>query len=380
MSMLDKNGFKRKRYADIVASLENRAKEKMGESTNLSPKQFLGIFLRVIAWILSLFAQDLEDTYNAAFVETSEGIALNRNAKRQSARRMQPLRSTGSIEITGEEDTVVDSGFVVETSRSIRFRTTESVTISSGGTVTADIEAAERGQQGNVNAGDITEIVNPSPGIDSVTNPEATSGGRDRESDEELRERLDRTRSEENRLVFNLLDVTGVRDVYLDSNETNTTSDGIPPKSIEPVVWGGAEQDVVETIMRYKSGGIQSFGDTQVTVQDSKGRDQAIGYSRPNIVDVYVNITLSGSADQDAIRANIIEYIGGQDADGTEYDGLGIKEDVIAFQALMSAGRDSSAEDITIELSTDGSTYSYDNITINQREYARTDADKVVFQ
>ncbi|MDQ0299629.1 hypothetical protein J2S78_002049 [Salibacterium salarium] len=378
--MLDGNGFKRKRYADIVASLEDRAREAFGETVNLSPSQFLGILIRVIARVLSIFTQDLEDTYNAAFFETSSGVALDRNARRQSARRMRPLRSTGAIEITGEEDTSIDSGFVVETNQSVRFRTTESVTVPSDGTVKADIEAVERGQQGNVNADDITEIVNPSPGIDSVTNPEATSGGRDRESDEELRERLDRTQSEENRLVFNLLDVEGVRDVYLDSNEENTEVDGIPPKSIEPVVWGGDEEDIVETIMRYKSGGIQSFGDTQVTVQDSKGRDQEIGYSRPNVVDVYVNVTLSGSADEDAIRTNIIEYIGGQDEGGTEYDGLGIKEDVIAFQALMAAGEDSGADDISIELSTDDESFSYENIEINQREYARTDADKVVFQ
>ncbi|WP_026702868.1 baseplate J/gp47 family protein [Salibacterium aidingense] len=378
--MLDGNGFKRKRYADIIASLENRAREAFGETVNLSHRQFLGIAIRVIARVLSIFTQDLEDTYNAAFSDTSSGVALDRNAKRQGARRSGPLRSTGEIEITGEENTDIDSGFVVETSHSIRFRTTESVTIPSDGTVTADIEAVERGQQGNVNAGDITEIVNPSPGIDSVTNPEATSGGRDRESDEELRGRLDRARSKENRLVFNLLDVPGVRDVYLDSNETSSTSDGIPPKSIEPVVWGGAEQDIVETIMRYKSGGIQSFGDTEVTVQDSKGKDQVIGYSRPSIVDVYVNVTLSGIADQEAIRSNIIEYIGGQDADGTEYDGLGIKEDVIAFQALMAAGEDSEADDISIELSTDNESFAYENIEISQREYARTDADKVVFQ
>lgn len=381
MSMLTPQGFKRKRYAEIFESLERRAKEELGEDKNTSQRSFLGIILRLVAWFLSLFAQDLEDTYNANFADTAEGVALDRNAKRQGAERQRALRAIGEITIEGAAGVRVASGFVVGTIEDIRFQTTRDVRLNSDGVAIAPIQAIDPGSAGNAPAGSITEIINPQVGVDSVVNLLPTSGGRERESDTALRQRLDRTKKGDNQLTYNLLNVEGVRDVYLDSNEEIVEVDGLPPKSVAPVVWGGDEQEVVETIFRYKGAGIQSFGDIYVDVVDSKQRTHPIGYSRPIEVPIYVRATLTVNSDFNSLteaRSVIIEYIGGRDEDGTEYDGLGINSDVIAFRAAMAVGELEGVEDVDIQLSTDGETFSYSNIPISRKELSVTDWEKVV--
>lgn len=376
MSMLTDKGFKRQRYADIVASLESRAKEKFGEDVNLSERQFLGIFIRIIAFFLSRFAQDLEDTYNSSFYQTADGVSLDKNAHRQGFSRQPEIKARGKVIIEGDDGTRIDAGFIVGTPNEVNFVTTEDVRIN-GDSVEVEVEAIEAGQDGNVPAGAISEIVTPIVGVSSVVNPEPTSGGRDRETDAELRERIRRVREVEGRLVLQLLDVEGVRDVYLDYNDSSDEVNGLPPHSIAPIVWGGDEEEIAQTIARYKSAGIRSFGDVEITVTDSKTRDHIIGFSRPTVKEIYVKVYVEGSVTPEEVRTAIIAYIGGQDEDGTEYDGLGINEDVIHFRALHEIGKIGSVTNATLEWSTDGSNYHMDDIEIARTEYATTDWQKV---
>lgn len=381
MSMLTPQGFKRKRYNEIFTSLERRVKDELGEDTNTSKRSFLGILLMVFAWFLSLFAQDLENTYNSNFTETSEGVSLDKNAKRQGAERQRALHAIGEIQVKGVPSVLVEAGLVVETKTRIQFETTESKRIDNNEMVIIPIRALVSGVDGNVDVGEITEIVNPQVGVNEVVNLTATKGGRNRETDQALKARLDRTKYEDNRLVYNLLNVDGVRDVYLDSNEEMTEVDGLPPKSIAPFVWGGDDIELAETIMIHKGGGVQSYGGTVVDVVDSKQRTHPIGFTRPTQKSIYINAILTVNDDfisYNEARTTLIQYVGGLDEDGIEYDGIGIGYDVINFKAKMAVGKLPGVDDVQMEFSTDGVTYTTNNIEIARNELAVTDWEKVV--
>src|SRR5690606_37484564 len=105
-------------------------------------------------------------------------------------RRRQAQHATGTIEITGTPNYTVPAGFLVSTANEVFFETTEAVTLDQDGKGTAPIRAVETGPSGNVPEGAITEIVTPDPDVSSVTNPERTTGGRDKETDTEFRARF----------------------------------------------------------------------------------------------------------------------------------------------------------------------------------------------
>lgn len=159
----------------------------------------------------------------------------------------------------------------------------------------------------SVNTGEIaavkdtlTIIETPVSGLDEVGNFEDGVKGRDIETDDELR-----TRREESLLIIgggNLeaivariqQEVEGVVTVNGFENRTDfTDGDGRPPHSIEIVVVGGADQDIVDKLWLVKGGGIGTFGNTSGNATDSNGDLQAMYFTRPVDIDIWLKATLT---------------------------------------------------------------------------------------
>lgn len=102
------------------------------------------------------------------------------------------------VSVVSGSDIVVQQGIQVQTaptttSAAIKYSTTESGIILRGNFQSGlvKITASEAGKRGNVPAGRISQFASSAPFVGaSVTNPQDTSGGRDRETDEDFRERL----------------------------------------------------------------------------------------------------------------------------------------------------------------------------------------------
>lgn len=74
---------------------------------------------------------------------------------------------------------------------------------------------------------------------------------------------------------------------------TATITGGRPPKSFEAIVEGGSNEDIGQKIWETKPAGIQTYGNTQVTIQDSQGNDQTIYFSRPSEIFIWVQVDLT---------------------------------------------------------------------------------------
>ena len=297
---LTNTGFKPKRYADILLEKERRAREFFGNDVNLSESSPMGMMLRLDAWDLALAWQQLEEVYLSGFVSTSEGVSLDRKCQDIGIMRQLATRATGTIQFSGADGTQIFEGFEVQTATGIVFRTTTATTIS-GALARADIEAVDAGAAGNVGAGAISRMVRPQAGVTGVTNPDPTSGGRDAETDAQFRARYHRSVSKPggsspSAIEAALLDLGGVLDAKVWQNTKMVTDPetGIPPKAIAPIVWGGDPEEIVATLARVKTGGIQCWGEDVVhEITDSHGEKHIIGFNRPDIVTVNVAAVLS---------------------------------------------------------------------------------------
>ena len=386
--MLDENGFKRKTYAVLVEEIEMKAKEVFGD-INLSPRSFLGILIRLFAWFLAIVWQLAEKVYNNSFPSTAEGISLDRAVAFKGLTRNAAEYAYGQIEITGEPGAIVDAGFVVGTKRNVYFETIEDVTLDVvTGKALATIYAQEFGSQGNVTVGEITEILNPTEDVFSVVNPIDTEGGQDRETDTELQKRyaaspINIESSSIDSIESKLLTTPGVRDAVVRENTLIIEKDGLPPKCIAPFVFGGDDVAVANAIFTQKAAGIQSFGTTVIEVTDKKSNKHLIGFTRPNIVQLFIRATLvrktSFPSDGDSvIRTKIIQYVGGTDESGIVYPGLGVGDDVIINQIIWSIIETGIVDDVGVELSTDGVSFVKTNIEVLSISVAKTTFDKVV--
>ncbi len=380
---LDKTGFKRKSYSDLVDSMSAKAKEKFGADANTTERSVLGIIIRIMAWFFSLLWQDTEDVYHSGYRKTAEGNQLDMLLPYAGISRNLADFAYGQIEIIGTPNHFIESGFLVSTDNDIYFETLYDLTLNDEGKGLVDIVSYEVGAKGNVGANTITQIVNPDANIISVKNSKKTSGGREKETDSEARERADITvegigSATTAAIRSNLLKLSSIRAAKVIENYSDVIDQyGTPPRAIQTFVLGGSDEEVAKAIHEKKAGGIQPYGTTYVEVLDLSGDTKQIGFTRANEVNIYikVNVTTNTSFTSNGInliKSALIKYVGGTDVSNNTYAGLNMGDDVIVSRLIARTYSVDGIEDVAIEVSTDGLVYNDSNVSVGLQEVAQT--------
>ena len=229
--------------------------------------------------------------------------------------------------------------------------------------------------------GDLTDIVTTYAGWDSVSNNVSANTGREAESDTALRQRWNnslyaRSMGMTDSIASALVTLNGVTSAFVYENDQDTTdADGRPPHSIEAVVNGGEPDEIALTIWQKKSAGIDTYGSQTVSINDSQGFPHTINFNRPLVIPIYLDITVT-EYPEEALPPNAQAMI--TEAVLNYGNSLTVGNDVI-LQRFMGAiySSVSGIGYIAITASTDGVTYSTNNIQIDARHVATFDATRV---
>ncbi|MEK3910969.1 baseplate J/gp47 family protein [Paenibacillus sp. FSL H7-0331] len=379
--MLDSQGFKRKRYADLIVEMEAKAREAYGETVNTSERSPLGILLRIFAWFLSKPWEKAEDVYFSAYINTAQGVQQDRLGPHVGITRIAEQYASGTVNFVGTAGYTIPAGFSVRTQTGIYFTTVNSVTLDGTGLGTGAIRASVAGARGNVAAGTIIEIVNPNPNVTSVTNAVAAAGGREKETDPEFRERFTLSVSGGGAGTLDsirgaLLRVPGVRAATIIENTSLLIdAEGRPGKSFEAYVLGGDADAIAQSILDTKAVGIESYGGVSRTVTDLSGAPHTIKFSYAVEVAIHVRANIRTNAQFPAdgkaqIRSAVIRYIGGEDSDGSLYSGLAMGNDVIYTKLISAIYKVEGVEDVSLQMAAAGG-YTSDNIAISSNQVAQ---------
>lgn len=386
--MLTSKGFKRMRYADYLPLIEEQARKLFGEDANLSERTPLGKFIRLQAYQRAEDSEEAEMLYNSRFVDTSEGIMLEQNVTRALISRKEWRKATGEVTFNLERNTKIPEGSLVQTKYGVKFQTLKEIYAFDAGEYKADIEALEYGAIGNVEAGEISVVGNPMPGINSVTNTIALRDGQDEETDAELIKRYyDSLGKLGNRRVESIKakvldEVEGVRACIVIENDTmQEDADGRPPKSFETILLGGEPAEIARKIFEAKPGGIQAYGHTVESVNDSHGMTHQIGFTYATVVPVYVKVYVKKTKDypingDDQIKEQVVKYIGGT-YENELHGGVGMSENVIVSRCESRMFVVDGVKDVRVELSTDGTAFKNENVLIAFPQVAETDTSKI---
>ena len=315
------NGFERKTRVEIVDDMKAKVRNLWSNDINLGNNSLFGLLIQLFSYPISLLWFGLEAVYNAMDINAAEGQDLDNLAKKIGIRRYSSAKAVGEVTFTGDNNVLIPEGFQVETDEDEPkvFETTEQVIITSG-SITVEIISTEGGSEYNVPSNTITEMTEVLAGIDGVTNSAETFGGRDRETDTELRERyfqsLDRAGGSTTTSVrANVLEETETSDCIILENITmEVDGNGLPPKSFETIVFGGTNQAIADAIFEKKPGGIEPFGSITETVIDASGNSQNVGFSRATGINIYIEAELITNSDYPAdgdsqVVSEIEDYI-----------------------------------------------------------------------
>lgn len=381
---ITRNGIEIPTISELMDDLEEELKKQpdFGENIDFSDDDPL----KQLCYPFMIVARDLyefgQEVFFSSYPDFAEGNSLAYLMAYQGTRKKQATKACHIVRFYGSSGTKIPSGYIVATEGLINFLTISENSIKANGYVDIEVEAEKQGSIGNVPIGSITNIVNPIIGLTSIENIQQTKEGLDKETDPQARTRYKEiakggTGSSTDAIRSRLLNVTGVKSAIVRENEEDVEIDGIPPHSLYSLVQGGSDEDIARAIMEKKAGGIKTFGSIEVILEDSQKIPKKIYFNRPATQDIYIKITLSKTntypTDGDQIIKNVvIEYV----------NNLSIGEDVIIYKIITAISNLQLAgiEDITVELSQDGVTYTSSNIVIEREKVAITAEDKVVVQ
>lgn len=165
---------------------------------------------------------------------------------------------------------------------------------------------AERTGPLGVATGALSTIATPVNGWNAVTNLLQGVAGSNRETDAALRVRREQELATTGNTTVdairaNILQVnqgsTDPNHEPADScsvffNDTDSTdANGVPPHSVEALVYGGTTQDIAQAIWDSVGAGTRTYGNRSDTVLDSEGNNQTVNWSRPTEVQIWVYAT-----------------------------------------------------------------------------------------
>ena len=300
---LEPTGYTSLSITEIVENMSINSRDLYGPLIDTSADSALGIFNGVNAIEVAKVFTDLTELYSNLNPQTAEGLMLENLSLLGGIIRKGTSKSTGVVDFTGSNGTVIPLGTVVYTSDDVtrRFVTITQETIPSEGTVRIRIEAETVGAI-QAPTGTIDTLETPIAGVSSLTNPRDVSvGSAEVETEEALRARRSNTLSVGGNgtpaairaAIEQLPGVTTSRVIVNRTSfwvEKGTTGTYRPPHSVEVVVENGDEDDIIEALILTVSGTSEMFGDLTASVSDITGNFHIVRYSRPSEIDIYIDV------------------------------------------------------------------------------------------
>lgn len=288
-----------------------RMTSKYTELTGIKPSEIsdIGIRLRVLAGEIYSSVVNAQWLKKQMFASTAEGEYLDLHGLQRGIVRCEATPSFGQVTFSVNEALLkslsIPKGTVVATAAThLRFETLSDAVIPEGElSATVSAKSVGSGREYNVLKGNISVMVTPPAGVDTVTNAEGFSGGCNRESDESLRERI----MESIKFPQN-----GVNSAYYESVAESVY--GVHSAAAVPRGRGVGTVDVyIAAEGAVVSDEVLEEAQTLISQKREINADVLVKKAQPVTVDFYLEIIICdgyGFDDvKDRVRANVQEFI-----------------------------------------------------------------------
>ncbi|RVU73465.1 baseplate J/gp47 family protein [Lactobacillus xujianguonis] len=324
---LTATGFYVPTYQEILSQVEDEMISAIDPDLVVTSNSNAGILARIFARREKAQWEQQQLTYYSAFISTASDASLDYIGGNLGLKRKVDEPAFAQIEITTQEEYLIQAGEQYETEEGYVFTLLKDVLTKKKGDGSWSgigwVQCEDTGQDTNVPANSITVEVNPDDEIISITNPEKAGGGQDYEDDETYRERLRmenaaRPGSTAAGIRSALMNLPGVREVNIIQNPfADPDKYGNPPYSVHIYCLGSNKQDIAECLADYIAAGITMVGRQELTVRDATGNPLKINFDFATEKPIYAKVTVSvndaWNIDEGAenVKYAIAEYISG---------------------------------------------------------------------
>ena len=317
-----KYGFFPKRLSEVVADLQAKYRQYLGDDIRTDEASVLGNIIAPESLQITNLWELAEKATHTLDARYATGIALDNIAVLAGVKRKSAKKSSANLVMTGTVGTIVPRGATFRDSTAQYWKSIATKDLAISGTTELQVESVDFGAI-SASPDTINQIIDSIVGLASVTNPIQAIDGRQRETDASLRARIYENSTAKgvgsyDTLSNALTNIAGVS--YARVVENTTMTDTAPPhiitaKSFMVIIAGGTTEDIGKTIWYHKPAGIATNGTTGVEVPDINGDKHNINFQRPDNVDIYLSIEISAvefktisPAQVEAVKTSIVEW------------------------------------------------------------------------
>lgn len=391
-------GFRRKRFENILESINNNLKAEIADDLDTSPESIAGQHSAVISRELSLVWEALEAVYHGFDPDSAEGVLFENLAKLTGSSRRAATYSliVCQVELEQGVELISDVHFANREDRAdIRATPVTNFIATKPGreTYTVTFRAENTGAI-DFGAGKLTEINTPVAGWYTINNNNPGVPGSEQESLEAFRLRraaeiaalgsstLDSIRAD---LLQLTLDDFLINSITMIENTTPFTiiGDGyeLQANSFMPIIWdSNADNEewdnaIAQTIWDNKPAGIRSVGNSSGVARDSLNVAHIVSFERASSVPIYIKITIGeskgswSSEDISALKKKISDQANERFEPGDDVISLWLK--------CLPLHEDNIIDVSSIAIGKSPDPVSDNNITINITEKATFDPDNI---
>lgn len=235
--------------------------------------------------------------------------------------------------------------------------------------------------------GSITIITKSVTGLRSVINVGEYIAGQLEEDDEAFRQSyMDKIFYHSSRMTQSIRSAIinncqGVKAVTVYENVGDTVdSEGRYPHCVEVIVDGGDEADIAQQIFDVKAGGINTYGNINMTVIGDNGEEVIIRFNRPRYVTAWFKVELTLAPNTTTLPEGYADVVREQVMEALE--GLECGEDVIVQNSIIPKIYKNldGIDFVSVTIATGDETpesYPLNNLYVSDRERAVTRVDTI---
>ena len=389
---LTSTGLTIRTLSERIALIKASLRSAIAANLDLSSDQPDGQFVEILAEAIQQLAELSQEVHGAFDPDQATGLSLTALSLITGTLRRVATYGTVTLDLDLDATTTVPAGtiFAVSGEPDNQWILDSAVTSVGAGTYQGTATASQSGAIPAL-ATTISVIVTPVAGLNSVDNPTDATAGLELETDTALRLRREVEveqggSASVDSIQAALSEITEVLEVIVLENERSRAADGMPPHSIEPVIWTGGTDpaasvlaEIASTIFSEKASGVQSYGtntndgdysdpltrELTQTHTDTQGNEHEIGWTLAEGMRVeleYTLVTDSNYPGDAAFQAAVAAW---------DDSNLSIGEDVLHARFIANAFDVDGVVNVTLlRLRFFGGAWGTSDLTITNRQKA----------
>lgn len=167
------------------------------------------------------------------------------------------------------------------------------------------------------------------------------------------------------------------------NDEPTTNSDGIPGHSVSvyiPEDSTATDEEIASAIWRCKPAGIRTYGSSSATISDESGLPQTVYFNRISATSTAYYMRIRFTAyDEEVLPDDYVERIAASVASWA-LDEYKPGKDIIPQRASVAVYGVSGIEQVMVEVSSDGSSWSTETVPVDASHYAQIPEENIAVE